>query len=458
MGSGEPKTGGTEKTRPERPIADTAAGALSAAAPAGVGAGTGTRRQLLAIDTAFAGSSLRRISGEPGEMEGRIDPQQPAEPPLRGTWVVLLALAGVGIGVAVVWGDHARWSSDQRQLESSGEFLLWATLMCTQSAVWLVAFASFWGIHWNISHPGGRLVQPMPPKAADIAAMCRKAPQAISSLRGRSAWSAVGDVFLLLLISPWHLLQAIRRLLGQRVFWPTLAMTAGVLAVLALGAVGPDVESWRAYDFVPQRSSKIAFLGLLGSMIALYGVVGMWRIYFRAKDGLRKTGEESKDVDGYLALHENLQLFLVILGALLGLTILAAAAERNLVLGYHDKVLCPEPNAVRRALGLVPKCESAHFPPEYLLLYGFAFTTLLAFAYLPVQSTLVAYGRRIREAFAPTQCLQEAHADVRAWHDKRDALDEILQLKVGAGANFRATIAILTPLVGALTSLLFKAG
>lgn len=379
------------------------------------------------------------------------------------------------LGIVVVLFDFFWWDGGQRGIASSGPFLLWATLISAQTAAWFVAFTAVWRIHGNISHPEGRTTveAPRTPLRA-LWALARALPRAVSftllvwlivvavattiAILLTVLWAhghrellpgskmqailVVDLVFLWLLaavpsaIGAWR----IRGYLKRPIVGTTVVMAVAILSVALTGALAPSLVPYDAFHAVHWRAAKITAAGLLGTAFALYALVGMWRIYGRVKT---KLGEENSsgldEVDTYLGLHENLQLLLVILGAMLGLTILAAAAERNVVTSYAGS-----------------QEEHSHFPPEVVLVYGFLFTTLLAFAYIPVQSALAAYGRRIREEAWPTRKLTRLNAS--KWQSERATLDEILQLKVGAGANFRATIAVLTPLIGALTTLLFNKG
>jgi hypothetical protein len=92
-----------------------------------------------------------------------------------------------------------------------------------------------------------------------------------------------------------------------------------------------------------------------------------------------------------------------------------------------------------------------------VLVYGFYFTALLGFAYVPVGLALLDVGRRIRASVAPVADAMAPNADIGAWQEKRSKLGEILDLDLGTATSFRTAIAILTPVLGSLTGLLFKA-
>ena len=245
----------------------------------------------------------------------------------------------------------------------------------------------------------------------------------------------------------------LRRLrLGLEHKWnPRILLTAASLEVVVAagaigGAVAPNLADWESFDYLAHRAWKISLLGVVESLAAVYGLVGMWRIYAELRTTLRAGRIGLGHLERYRELQGKLQLLIGVLGATLGLVILAVGAERNAVDAY-GKRLC----------GPGGSCDT-HFPSEYVLVYGFYFTALLAFAYAPVQLALVTLGRRMREAAAPTADLLKPGADVAAWQGKRAALDEILDLKTGTASSFRAALAVLTPLIGSLTGLLFGTG
>src|SRR6266542_995218 len=65
--------------------------------------------------------------------------------PLEGdlsTWSVLLVLfAGILFGAIVLFVDAAWWDTRHRHFAGKGPFVLWAGLMCAQTALWALALA-----------------------------------------------------------------------------------------------------------------------------------------------------------------------------------------------------------------------------------------------------------------------------------------------------------------------------
>ena len=58
------------------------------------------------------------------------------------TWSVLLVLlAGILFGAIVLFVDAAWWDARHRDFAGEGPFVLWAGLMCAQTALWALALA-----------------------------------------------------------------------------------------------------------------------------------------------------------------------------------------------------------------------------------------------------------------------------------------------------------------------------
>lgn len=306
---------------------------------------------------------------------------EPVDPPVRGLLFFGLALAGAAAGTAAIVWDYTDWSPDQKHVLWTGPFLIWAVLILAQTATWAVAVPILGQVRAGLAH----------------------------------LWEP--------------------RLVGAGVLLWLVAILGGFA-----GAYGPDRGNWHAFEYLDHRTIKITVLSAVGSLVAIYGVLGIFAIYWELKVKLRAGSIGLDYVDDYLMLKGKLELLLLILGSALGLTILTVGAERNVVTAWA-KSPCG--------------CDS-HFPSEYVLIYGFYFTTLLAFAYAPVQIALAAVARRIRDSIASVDDLTTENLAER--YELRQRLEDLLGLNAGTLANFRAGLAILTPLIGSLTGLLLGAG
>jgi hypothetical protein len=325
----------------------------------------------------------------------RTRTQEDAGLPLRGSATFLLAFAGAFAGAAIIFGDYGNWGDDNQAFAGSGPFILWLGLICAQTAVWAVGIWVLVEIQKGLGH--------------------------------RGQW---------------------------RIWGSATAMFAVALGGALVGTIVPDVLGWESFSYLHGRPWKISLLSLFGCLVAVYGLVGMWRIYYE----LRPKRDESVSLaylPTYLKLHDKLQQLITVVGGALGLVVLAAAAERNAAQAFEKKI-CPQPDLLHRLLPALGGggCD-AHFPYEFVLVYGFYFTALLGFAYVPVGLALQDVGRKMRASSAPVDDVLGENPDVPGWKAKREALTDILDLDVGTATSFRTAIAILTPVIGSLTGLLF---
>jgi hypothetical protein len=196
------------------------------------------------------------------------------------TWKVLVVLfAGAAAGFLVLFGDAPWWDEHHRMFSHEGAFVLWAGLMCAQTALWALALA------WL-----------MP---------------SVSRLRAQYARENRTEV---------------------------VASTAMILAIvvgLALG--GPLVSAWP--DYVPRHAVKVGALTLIGALVGLVAARGVWFVH----GGLKRLSAEElateKALETFVALQDNLHRFLGTLGAILGMIVLSAGAQRQAVPLTH-----PAPN------------------------------------------------------------------------------------------------------------------
>ena len=209
-----------------------------------------------------------------------------------------------------------------------------------------------------------------------------------------------------------------------------LASTAMILGIIVLFTVGtPLVKPWPNY--MPHHVVKIALLSLVGGFVVLVDALGVWFVH----GGLKKLATEElateKALRTFLALDTELHRFLGTLGAILGLFILSTSAQREAVLAYK------------------PDTEYGY---EFVLVQGFLFSALIAAVYLPTYLTLDEVGKGIRDAFFPDLPPTSPEWDDRT--AKRERLGGVLRIQVGPFGRFKASAAILTPLVGSLIGLL----
>jgi hypothetical protein len=298
---------------------------------------------------------------------------------LRSLWLILIGFAGGLTATAIVFLGFWSWPSHNTEFAQDGAFLIWFFLIAVQVAAWPLAVALTLGHLRRVRRvcPGG----------------------------------------------------------GKEVAVASSLFVLAALAVAALGVFGLDLPQW-----LPDYRTRILILSLLGIGTALVPAV----VLLKVQVGLRTLGKHKapgrREIKMLLQLKEALSTSLGLLGILLSLAIVAAAAERNAVGSYtkqFDK---------RHDINEI-------FPLDYVTLYGLLLSILIAIAYAPAHISYLAVGRRFRETLFPVTAPDEGwQAEV----DKRTAFDGLLELGGTTGANLKTSIFVLGPLLTSLTGLLSK--
>ena len=212
------------------------------------------------------------------------------------------------------YGDYASWDERHRDFaRESGAFNLWVGLMCAQTALWALALA------WLLP-----------------------------------------------------VVRRLRREYGDQNRSERFGSTAVILLlILGLAVGGPLHSRWP--DYVQNHTVKIAFLTLVGALVGLVAAQGVWLVH----GGLKRLGggdlRDDSAVPTFLSLGADLNRFLSILGAILGLIVLSASAQRQTVLDF---------------------APATNFPYQGVLLYGLFFSILVAAVYIPAHLTLASAGSR----------------------------------------------------------------
>ena len=209
----------------------------------------------------------------------------------------------------------------------------------------------------------------------------------------------------------------------------SLAALVLLVGVLILAAATNPVP-----EFLPHLRWKVRALTVGALLVAAVAAAAVWVIRVRL-EGLRGAEPTKENLADYLELRADLERLLAFLGAIVGLAVLSSAGMRSVV----SDVLP----------GSLPD-----FPAEAVIVYGLVLSLLLAAVYLPTFAVARATGVAFRDKLA-------AFPDPEKLVDGMDAqrkLDEALGLTVSATASFRASVAILSPLLGGLASLIPQLG
>jgi hypothetical protein len=325
---------------------------------------------------------MRNAKAARGALAQATDQDAAAEAPAEGlrvprTHVVMLAaVAGLGLGLVIVYFDYGSWSHHSRVFADSGPFLFWLALICVQTMLWTLALPPLVGTfrhHWRAREPA-------------------------------SVWGeVVPSAFVL-----------------------TLLVAALAVVPHLIGSVP---------DFIPRRHLKILVLTALALSVALVASMSIWLIRGRGEALGRSPALSRSELGTYLRLRSDLEWLLGFLGTVIGLAVFASAGLRHVVLSYDKK---------------------ANYGAEDVILYGFVLSLLVALIYLPTYATVQRTGTRIRDTVE--QLPQPDDQKLEEQIAKRSALDDLLGLQISASASFRVGVAILSPLLGSLTSLLPRLG
>ncbi|HSK15246.1 MAG TPA: hypothetical protein VK915_03665 [Gaiellaceae bacterium] len=298
--------------------------------------------------------------------------------PLYRAYVVLWAgIGGWLLGVVVLFADFPFWNfdglpwNDWRGIGSDGPFLLWATAICVQPAAWLLAFPA-------------------------IRAIARRwrTPTAARSFEVNAA-----------------------------------TVTLLILAVV-IGPLPPLLGLRDPADTIPNHTVKRALINAAGLALALYAIRAMWYLAMKTRT-LASPGQADEAVVLHQQARGDLQILLGILGALVTLAVISAAALRGLTLRVDaDEAL----------------------PPELVIIDGIVLSFLLGLIYVPAYLTLQQAGQRLRDEIAPMPPISNPAFGERL--DQRSRLDALFGLDISPTMSLRSSVAILSPLLGSLTSLI----
>jgi hypothetical protein len=210
----------------------------------------------------------------------------------------------------------------------------------------------------------------------------------------------------------------------------TILILAILIALAVTGIVSP-----RWPNYFPGHAAKLGALTILGGLVGLVAAWGIWLVHGGLKVLAGRDLKSEESLKTFLSLQDELSRFLGVLGAIIGLLVLSTGAHRRAVLSY---------------------APTTRYGFELVLAYGFLFTILVAAVYLPAHLTRTRVASEIRDAVFPS-VPPSAHDWIERTN-RRKKLGNTLGLEQGPLAQFKTSVAILTPLLGSLTGLLLNAG
>jgi|SRR5215207_476735 len=327
-----------------------------------------------------------------------------------------IALIAIGVaGAAVAWiivfwgywsGLGVDWSEAQKDFARDGQFLLWLVLILAQAAVWPIAIILVVPTIIAIIRAPDR------PRTPDL-------PRAPDRPRPPGRWGEIG--------------------LSAVVF------VVAALAVALLGALGPDLPDW-----LPAYEWKLVLLSCIGIGAALVPAIGIWKAQVALRQLLREVGDavpDKRQLDRLLHLRSALTLFLGLLGTLLSLAVVAAAAQRQAVEAFGKRT-----NADYDV--------DTVFPTHYVTLYGLLLSLLVVLAYVPADLTLRSIVTEFRDKVVPMADLPVDPNDPNGfdpWEKRvgqRQAFADAVGPSAALSTSLTTAIVVLTPLLASLTGLI----
>lgn len=179
----------------------------------------------------------------------------------------------------------------------------------------------------------------------------------------------------------------------------------------------------------------VIIMGIGMFSVMLPAIITVWLIQIAMHEDFEGTQFDNSHIERYVRLRDDLALMILILGSIIGLLTIAAAALRKAGIASQD--ISPD-----------------SYPLLYVSLYGAYFTFLLSLVYFPVYLSLNAVGNKICNSI-----FNLPSPNSSKWSDtysKRKNLQVLLQLSSTDLQNWQSSLAILAPFIGGVISSLFE--
>jgi hypothetical protein len=178
---------------------------------------------------------------------------------------------------------------------------------------------------------------------------------------------------------------------------------------------------------------KLMILMVVGFFVStLPTLIGIFLTQAAISDTFVNTPVEN-EVEKYIEYRDQLNQFLMILGAMLSILIIIGAALRKVAI-------------------IAGAVTEVTYPIIYLVNMGTYYTLLIALIYFPAYQTLVSAGRRLLDA-----CFPLLAANTQSWlkqYTDRKALEELLEIKISVQDRLITSITVLAPFLSSILSLL----
>jgi hypothetical protein len=192
---------------------------------------------------------------------------------------------------------------------------------------------------------------------------------------------------------------------------------------------------------LPHHELKLQIIAGVGMAIAVGAAIAMLLIQMEVRRlgraDLTSESARTSAAEAICHLRSELQRLLGIEGVIIGAAVLATAGLRSAILAYATTI----------------KTHPPTFPSSEVVIYGAAFSLLLALFWAPIYAQLGA----VAQALCDATLIDEPQSE--PWHmrlERRSEYEALVGLKMSATASFRSGVAILAPLLSALVGLLLR--
>jgi hypothetical protein len=228
----------------------------------------------------------------------------------------------------------------------------------------------------------------------------------------------------------WLTWWRVRVYASGRAAWLGIVIASALFLTLILGPVIARLVFSDQVDFpLAHAQLKTTILTLLGAAVSLPGVMAIWLVDAATGEIPKSRGDAMDRLKELLWLRAQLLSLATRLAGTIALVTLASGALRN-------------------ALQDGP----ASFPNYLVFVYGAYFTALFALLYVPVYSNLKSAGQDLIDHTYPI--VLPDSADFQDRQGEREAMESLLQLRVGTADSLKIVGIFLAPLITSLVTVL----
>lgn len=209
-------------------------------------------------------------------------------------------------------------------------------------------------------------------------------------------------------------------------------------------------------------TSRLVVLSFVGSIVGLVAAIGVLRTGVQIEETQVSESPSEVDVANYREVRRRLTFLGAVLALIVGLALLATGGQRNTIVAMETARASEEKAASEITAGAAKNehlraaaeatRRASRFGVDLVWGYGLYYSYVLILVYLPAYLSLLSLGRRLRDALAPE--VLPTNSTFENSKKVRDALDDVLQLRLGAAESLKVATLILVPVATSLASTL----